>query len=419
MSVTAVGATGGIVQRHAERLIEEAVSDTRVILVNGARQAGKSTLARLVAKRHDAEWRSFDDPQTLGEAKFDPRAFVVSDRMIVIDEVQRYPEILLSIKERVDTHPRPGSFLLTGSAHVMGLRSVPDRLVGRIETIELWPFSQGEIDGTPDGFIDRVFSDPLGVRANSSLTKADYAARVVTGGFPEAQARSGRRLTAFYRNYFADLVNREVRQVWEVQRADEFLALARLAAPANSGLLVPANLARATGLAKGTVSRYLAILHEVFAIKIIPAWAASPSGRVLKTPKLAFVDSGLVAEVLNYDVRSLIRLSSAFGGLLESFVAMELARAATWSLTGPTLSHYRTKDGVEVDIVLQDRAGRVVGIEVKASSTVRGDDFKALRHLARRLGPDFLVGLVLYAGPTTASFGDRFRAMPISAVWEL
>jgi predicted AAA+ superfamily ATPase len=353
-----------LVRRHAESLIEDAVADTRVVLINGARQSGKSTVARLVASRHDALWHSFDDPQTRAAAEFDPLEFVRSDRMIVIDEVQRYPEILLPIKLRVDEDPRPGSFLLTGSAHVMSLRAVPDTLPGRIETIELWPFSQGEIEGSSDDFLDRVFTDVLALRPASDLVKRDYVDRVTRGGFPEAVDRTERRRSTFLRNYVADLLNREVTDVAEVQRLPELRQLVRLLAGRVGGLLVPAKLAQATGLSQNTVSKYLAVLHEVFLIKIIPAWSRGPRGRAIGTPKLAFVDSGVAAEVLGLDSRALVRPGAPLGGLLENFVAMELARQATWSAVRVEMFHYRTRDKVEVDIVLQDRQGHVVGVEV-------------------------------------------------------
>jgi predicted AAA+ superfamily ATPase len=399
-------------------LVEEATQDTRVILLNGARQSGKSTLARQVAHRHGAVWHSFDDPQTLSAAQFDPMDFVRSDAMVAIDEVQRYPDILLPIKLRVDETPRPGAFLLTGSAHVMGLRSVPDTLPGRVETIELWPFSQGEIDQAPDGFIDELFTDPAGLQLSSDLTKVDYAERIARGGFPEAVARTGRRRAAFLRNYLADLINREVTQIAEIQRGAEFRTLVQLLASQTGGLLVPANLARTTGLSKTTVSRYLAIMHEVFLTKIIPSWSPGVAARAIRTPKLAFVDSGVATQILGHDAHSLLRPGAPFGALLESFVAMELARQATWSQTDVELFHYRTKDKQEVDIVLVDRRSQVIGIEVKASSTVRGEDFRGLRHLADRLGDAFLAGVVLYTGATTVSFGERLRAMPVSTIWQ-
>ena len=417
MNSTLMTNSGVMLPRHATAPIEEALSDTRVVLVNGARQSGKSTLARQVARRHDAEWRSFDNPQTLVQARFDPLDFVASTQMIVIDEVQREPSILLPIKQRVDEYPKPGSFLLTGSAHVMGLKSVPDALPGRLETIELWPLSQGEIDGTPDGFVDAVFADPLGLRVSSNLVKADYAERVARGGFPEAVLRQGKRRTSFFRNYVADLVNREVTQVADIQRGPEFRTILQLLAAQSAGLLVPANLAVATGLSKTTVSKYLAVMSEVFLTKTLPSWSRGPAGRITKTPKLAFVDSGVATSLVGQDASSLLRPDAPFGQLLEGFVAMELARQTTWSQTEVDMFHYRTKDKQEVDVVLQDARGRIVGIEVKASSTVHGDDFSGLRHLARRAGDDFLLGIVAYTGASTAAFGDRMRAMPISAIW--
>ncbi|MCL2490785.1 MAG: ATP-binding protein [Propionibacteriaceae bacterium] len=406
------------IPRHAEALVEQALADTRVVLVNGARQCGKSTLARRVAARHDGQWLSFDNPQTLAQAHFDPVSLVTSDRLVIIDEVQRYPEILLTIKQIVDEHPRPGSFLITGSAHVMGLRSVPDTLPGRVETIELWPFSQGEIDGTPDGFIDVAFQYPRELTATSDLGRADYAERIARGGFPEAIGRTERRRASFLSNYVADLVNRDVTQVAEIQRGMEFRQILNLLAGQTSGLLVPANLAMATGLSKTTVSRYLAVMAEVFLTKITPAWSRGTTGRTTKTPKLQFVDSGVAVRLAGHDSRSLLRQDAPIGPMLESFVAMELARQATWSQTAVQLFHYRTKDGQEVDILLQDALGRTIGIEVKASSTVRGDDFRGLSHLAQRLGDDFLAGVVLYTGGVTSRFGDRLVAMPVSALWQ-
>lgn len=407
-----------MIQRRAEALITDAVTDTRVVLINGARQSGKSTLARQFARQHDALWKSFDNAGTVDAARLDPTDFVRHEQMIVIDEVQRYPDILLSIKERVDEVPRPGSFLLTGSAHVMGLRSVPDALPGRVETIELWPLSQGEIDGAPDGFIDAVFADPLGLQISSDLVKADYAERIARGGFPEAVIRDERRRASFLRNYVADLVNREVTQVTEIQRGSEFRMIIRLLAAQSGGLLVPANLAAATGLANTTVSKYLAVMHEVFLTKIIPAWSRGAAARTLKTPKLNFVDSGVATQLVGHDGQSLLRQDAPLGALLESFVTMELARQATWSRVPVELFHYRTKGKQEVDIVLQNARGQIVGIEVKASSTVRGDDFNGLRHLAGQVGDDFLAGVVLHTGPSTVSFGEGLRAMPVAAVWQ-
>jgi uncharacterized protein len=409
---------GRVVPRRAATAIVDALSDTRVVLVNGARQAGKSTLVRLLAKDRDAEWRNLDNPDILASARTDPTGFVDHQGVMVIDEIQRAPELLLPIKAKVDAEFRPGGFLLTGSARVLGLRALPDTLPGRMETIELWPFSQGEIDDRPDGFITRLFADPDSVRHTSEVERREYAERIVRGGFPEAVARTSTRRNRFFNSYVEDLITRDIRQLTEIERPAQMRALLRLAAARSGQLLVGRALGNDLELATRSVYRYLGLLEEVFLIKRIPAWFRNVSARATGTPKVAFVDSGVAANLLGIDAHALLRPGGMFGPLLEGFVLMELARQISWSEPSVELWHYRTRDGVEVDAVLEDRRGRVVAIEVKAGSTVRSDDFRGLRHLAERIGTDFLAGIVLYTGKQTLSFGPRMRTMPVSSLWE-
>ena len=210
---------GKLLARHSETALTEALADTRVVLVTGARQCGKSTLLGLVAKGRDAEWRNLDAAATRQAAAADPDGFVDSAGLMVIDEIQRVPDLLLAIKEQVDADPRPGRYLLSGSARVLALRGLPDTLPGRIETIELWPFSQGEIDGTADRFVDAIFDEGGGLGHGSAVTRQEYAERVVRGGFPEAIARTNpRRRERFFDSYLADLVAREVSQLSEIER---------------------------------------------------------------------------------------------------------------------------------------------------------------------------------------------------------
>lgn len=410
---------GRLVHRHAEQAVVDALSDTRVVLVNGARQSGKSTLVRRLAKAEGTEWRDLDDPLTLQAALSDPGGFVDFPGPMVIDEIQRAPELLLAIKSQVDADPRPGRYLLTGSSRLLALRGLPDTLPGRMETIELWPFAQGEIDGRPDGFIDAVFTQGPALRHTSQLSRADYADRLVRGGYPEAVARTNpRRRQRFFDSYVGDLINRDVMQLSEIERIAELRALIRSLAARSGQLLVVQALGRELGLPGTTTARFLALLEEVFLIKRIPAWSKNISSRAIHTPKVAFADSGVAANLLGVDARSLLRPGSAFGPLLEGFVLMELARQATWADTLVDLYHYRTKDKVEVDAVLESRQGQVVGVEIKAASTVRPDDFRGLHHLAERVGTDFVAGLVLHTGAQTFSFGDRMLAVPVSALWE-
>jgi len=411
---------GRLIPRRSESAVTEALLDTRVVVVTGARQCGKSTLVQVVAKGRAAEWRSLDAAVNRQAAMADPAGFVEYPGLMVIDEIQRVPELLLAIKEQVDADPRPGRYLLTGSARVLGLRALPDTLPGRTETIELWPFSQGEIDGAQDGFIDAVFAAGADLSYPSpQVNRAEYAERIVRGGFPEAVARTAsRRRERFFDSYLADLIARDVTQLSDIERTAEMRTMVRLLAARSGQLLVISRLSADAGLPVRTLNRYLALLEEVFLIKRVPAWSRNVSARAVGTPKLAFVDSGIAANLLGADVRTLLRPGGPFGPLLEGFVRMELARQLTWSRERAELSHYRTKDKVEVDAVLENRQGQVVGIEVKASSTVTAADFRGLRHLAERTGADFVAGIVLYTGPQTLSFGPRLRAVPVSALWE-
>jgi hypothetical protein len=395
------------------------MADTRVVLINGARQAGKSTLVRIIADGRKVEWRNLDRSEDLRAAHADPSGFVDFERTVVIDEIQRAPELFLAIKATVDTDPRPGRFLLTGSSQILALRGLPDTLPGRMETIELWPLSQGEIDNDPDSFVDAAFTQGPELHHHSSLRRLDYAERVVRGGFPEAVRRTDpRRRARFFESYVSDLIDRDVQQLGEIERLAQLRTMLRLIAARNANLLVPSSLATETGLSFHTVQRYLSLLEEVFLIKRIPTWSRNLSARAVATPKVAFVDSGIVANLLQADAESLVRPGGLFGPLLEGFVIMELARQLTWSSTPADLYHYRTKDQVEVDVVLENRRGQVIAIEVKAATAVGPNDFRGLTYLADRLGDDLIAGYVLYTGTDTLPFGPKFRAVPIGALWQ-
>jgi len=409
---------GRIVHRRASKLVDEALQDTRVVLVNGARQCGKSTLVAETARSIGADWFSLDRGATLEAARHDPTTFVRQSDRMVIDEVQRVPELFLAMKELVDTEPSPGRFLLTGSARVLGLKELPDTLAGRMETIELWPLSQGEIDGQPDGLIDRLFRDGPDVRNDSSETRDGYVSRIVRGGFPEAVARDPKRRVRFHQAYVSDLINRDVMQLSTIERGHQMRAMLDVLAARTGQVLSINSVARDLNLANSTALSYVSLLEEVFLIKRLPAWSRNVKTRAVNAPKVAFVDSGIAATLLGEDAASLIRMDSQIGPLLEGFVWMEVARQCSWSDDETLLAHYRTRDQVEVDLIAE-RHRRVVGIEVKASATIRGEDFRGLRHLAERLGDDFVVGVVLYLGQQALSFGPKLLALPVASLWEV
>lgn len=413
-------AASHLLPRHAAARVQAALSDTRVVLINGARQAGKSTLVKLVAGERAAERRDLDRPQDRAAALADPVGFVDQDGLLVVDEIQRAPELLLAIKAAVDEDPRPGRFLLTGSSRLFGMIAAPDALPGRMETIELWPFSQGEIGGEPDGFVDAVFDLGPSLRHESAVTRADYAARIVRGGLPEAVGRNDpQRRGRFLDAYVQALIDRDVQQLSDIHRKGELRRLVRLLAARVGTIVAAGSLESELGLSRPTIARYLQALEEIFLVKRIPGWSRNLGTRATAAPKLFFVDSGIAAQEIATDARSLLRPGGQFGPLLESFVLSELARQLTWSRQLVELSHYRDRDKYEVDAVLETRQGQVVGIEVKSASTVGPADFRGLRRLADRLGDDFIAGVLLYTGSTTLPFGPKLRAVPVSALWEI
>lgn len=415
-----MSSTGGLYSRRAYDDVLAALADTRVVVLNGARQTGKSTLARLVADgERGAEVRYLDDAAVRAAAHADPAAFVRHDGLLVLDEVQRVPDLMLAIKHRVDLDPRPGQFLLTGSARLFALHQIPDLLPGRAETIELWPLSQGELDRTREGFVDAVFEHGADLSPRSSeLRRADYLGRALTGGYPEAVRRAdlGRR-ARFFESYLGDLIRRDVRQVSDVGRPADMRRLLNAVAAQMASLAVPAALAGRLQIPASTLKRYLDLLELLFVVRRIPAWSTNLTTRAVSTPKMIVTDSGLAGHLAGITLKRATRPTTPIGPILENFVLSELARQLSWTVEPVHLYHYRDRDGYEVDAVLEHAAGDVVAIEVKAAETVRNEDFRGIRHLARRLGDHLIVGIVLYAGAQTLPFGQRLRALPISALW--
>ncbi len=408
--------------RHAVDLVGQALADTRVVVINGARQVGKSTLAQLVANSSTNVRTYFlDDAAVRAAAEADPTGFVRHGGLLLIDEVQRVPELLLGIKLEVDRDPRPGRFLLTGSARLSGLRDLPDALPGRTETIELWPLSQGEIHGTPDSFVDTVFGQGPDTHVpESTLRRPDYVARALQGGYPEAVRRAdARRRGRFFTSYLSDLITRDVRQVSEITHATDLRRLIGALAACMAGMAVPQRLSRDLGLAASTVRRHLDALELIYVVRRIPAWSNNLTTRAVATPKLIMIDSGLAGHLAGMSLKRAAHPTAPVGPLLENFVIGELARQLTWAEEPVQLFHYRDRDGNEVDAVLERASGEIVGIEVKASETVRADDFRGLHQLARKAGDQFLAGYVMYAGAQPLPFGDRMRALPIETIWTI
>jgi uncharacterized protein len=408
-----------VVHRSVSTRLQDAVADTPVVAINGARQVGKSTLAKMVLG--DAyEFVTLDDHAQLSAARSDPQAFVEDrKRPLVIDEVQRAPELLLAIKATVDRDRRPGRFVLTGSTRLLSTPKLADTLAGRIELLELWPLSQGEILGTTETFIDRAFAARETIAVTSKLRRDDYFERVCAGGYPEVLARNEQRRARWFESYSTTAVEKMVLDLANIDRSHELPRVLALCAARIGQELNVASVASDLSIPYRTLGSYIRHLQSVFLVQLIPAWSRNLSSKVIHKPKVALVDSGLAAHLVGVEAESLEHPNVLAGALLESFVAMELRKIQTWSRLYTTLYHYRDRDGAEVDLILESKKGMVVGIEVKASSAASEKDFRGLNMLAAKLGNRFAGGYLLYTGNQTIPFGPKTKAVPIEALWRM
>jgi hypothetical protein len=411
------GQTSGMFDRHLRPSIQEALADTPAVLVVGARQTGKTTLVReMAATRPETTYVTLDDALPLEAARADPAGFLAGLRgPVVIDEIQKAPALLPAIKASIDRDRRPGRFLLTGSANVLTLPKVAESLAGRMEVVTLWPLSQGELAGHRETFLDRVLRGEPPVRAAGG---DDLLPRLAQGGYPEASARGQvERRRAFFEAYVAALMARDVRDIAAIEDPGALRRLLRLASIRSASLLNHSELARTLSVPVTTLKRYLALLEALFLVHQIPAWASNRGKRLVRAAKLHVVDSGLLLALTGLDLEALRRERALLGPVVESFVAAELARQVGWSTTRPVLHHFRTHAGQEVDLVLEDARGRIVGIEVKASATVSSGDLNGLRALAEVAGKSWVQGLVLHLGPGTVAFGPGLTACPVEVLW--
>ena len=403
--------------RFIERQIRNALGDTRAVLITGPRQSGKTTLAEKLA-RDDMPFLTLDDRTTLETARADPVSFVRGLDRAVIDEVQRAPELLLAIKRSVDTDKRPGRFLLTGSANLMTLPQIADSLAGRMEIATLLPLSQSELRGQPTDFLERVLqgkAPALGER----VVGAALVERVLAGGYPEAlQRASPPRRQKWHLDYVKAVIGRDVRDIAQIEHVSRMPRLLRVLAQHSGQLVNSSGIGGPLGIGHVTTQKYIGVLEQMFLVRTLQPWFTNDLKRLVKTPKLHFLDSGLLATLRSLTASRLERDRMALGALLETFVLAELLKLASWSHEPLEFLHFRDRDGNEVDIVMEDSHGNVVGMEVKASASVGVADFSGLRKLAEACGKRFTLGLVLYDHDAVVPFGERLFAAPLSTLWK-
>lgn len=405
--------------RGVLRALQAALGDTPVVALLGPRQSGKSTLAESLTPSRT--YVTLDDEQTLRAAQDDPASFVTGlSGRVTIDEVQRAPTLMLAIKAAVDRDRKPGRFLLTGSADLLLLPRVGDSLAGRIEFVHLHPLAESEKERNSGGLLKAFLEGELAPRIEASAPPPikEIGERVVRGGYPAALTRSAERARQWHRQYLRAVLERDVADVARVRGTAELQKLVELLALRTANLLNVSAFSTEIGIRRETVEQYLLVLERLFLVRRLPAWHRNQSKRLVKTPKVHVVDSGLSATLADLDASDWTAHRERFGHLLETFVVQQLFAQAGWTDPDLRFWHYRDKDQVEVDLVIT-RGRKTWGVEVKAAASVSATDGQGLRRLADQCGKDFEGGMIMYAGLNTVATGDRrILAVPLTALWE-
>ncbi len=402
--------------RRIEARIAEALSDTPVVLIAGPRQAGKTTLVRQLATV-GMRYLTLDDELTLLSAKDDPVGMIRSLDRAIIDEIQRAPQLLLAIKKSVDENRRPGRFLLTGSANVMVLPAVADSLAGRMERLVLLPLSQSELYGSTANWIDAAFAGRL-LNVTTPVVGQALVEAVLRGGYPEAIARTGaRRRSVWARQYLDAIIQRDVRDVASIDKLDQLPIFLRALAQVSGQMCNYTQLGGQVGLDSKTAARYVGVFEQMFLLKRVEVWARNQLKRVIKTPKLQFIDAGLLATLLDLGADEVQRDRRRFGSVLETFVYGELLKHSSTAEGDYRLLYYRDVDMFEVDIVIENASGDLIGVEVKATATVKASDLRGLKKFASVAGDKFKMGVLLYDGTESMPLGDGLWAAPLSTLW--
>lgn len=408
-----------MIARRVQLTVRHMLAGMRVVLVHGPRQCGKTTVAASISHELGGHMVSLDDPTQHATAASDPTGFL-SQRsgLVVLDEIQRAPDLYRAIKVRVDRDQRAGQFLLTGSANLAFLPELSDALAGRMAIVPMWPLSQVEILGGRTSIVDALFDSDRLKDPRQKFASSDIESAIVAGGFPEAirQTDPGTR-AMWFGSYLQTVLERDLRWLSSIEALSDMPLLLRLLASRTSGTTNNTDLSRLMGIPNMSVKRYVALMEATFLVQRLPAWMSNRGLRLTRSPKLVMVDTGLGCSLLGVDEARLRADRQTLGPLLENFVIMEVIKQLGWSGTRAKSYHFRNYKGQEVDLVLETPDGQVVGIEVKAGATIRKDDFAGLYALREAAGKNFVRGVILHLGSGMVPFSTDMASMPVSALW--
>jgi len=412
--------SGKFVPRHLKSLLIESLESSPVTLLHGPRQCGKTTLCKEIGEDLGYTYFTFDSDEVRISAQNDPNLFLrnCSERTI-LDEIQRVPQLSRNLKIAVDRNRKAGMFLLTGSSNVLMMPDLADALVGRMETLRLHPFSQQEIEQNQSkSFIERLFSGDFPTCSAEALS-TNLAQRIVLGGYPQVlNLSSDRKRSNWLKNYVENIISKDILDLSKIRSIEVLPKLLQSVAHLTGQLLNISDIGSSLQMNRNTTQDYLTLLEYQFLIERLPAWYTNRLNRLIKTPKIHFGDTGIACALLGLNANDLNEQRTLLGHLLETFVFQELKKQASFSDQQYSFFHFRDRDQVEVDLVIERGAFEIAGIEVKAGASIVNSDFKGLRKLKSTCPDQFTYGAVLYDGEVCASFGNGMYMVPIRMLWE-
>jgi predicted AAA+ superfamily ATPase len=409
--------------RQAQAFAEELLKEFRILYITGPRQAGKTTLARTLAATHGMDYITLDDQASLSAATSDPRGFIrsVGQHPVVIDEFQYAPQLVPAIKavsDSLQTHEH-GRFLLTGSSDVFRSARVQEALPGHMARLELLPLSLSERHGQTRNALDYLLRGEFTPVATPVLTREQIADLLLDGGYPELQSKSTRGRQSWFASYLEGRLFKDFETLY-LARGDyhsRLRALLAALAGLSGNLLKYASLANDLQLNDKVIKTYIEILELMFIVHRVPAYVKNSAKRLAtQMPKVHLIDTGIACHLLGLRTQAQVLESHTYGSLLETLVFMELYKQNGWSQEQVALLHFRDSQQREVDIVLERGDGGIVGVEVKASASIRPEDFRGLSALADYAGERFQHGVIFYSGERALPFkvGERvFHAVPV------
>ena len=412
------------IKRSITPIVYELLKDFKIVSINGPRQSGKTTLSKEIAKELGMAYYTFDNASTKTTAQNNPANFIkqLSSSPCVIDEIQMVPEVFSALKINVDNANQSGMFLLTGSADLFKMSAIKESLAGRMVSVSLFPLSFFELNNNSANMIDMLFTDTLKEYEFSKVEYGKIVESIVSGGYPSVQGKSQRSQETWFESYIEARIEKDLSLIKKVsaENKSEINKLLCILASITSNIVKYSSLSKHLSIKDVTVKSDIEILEALFLVKRVNPYFTNRGKREIKAPKIQFVDTGLASHLIDADAHTLIvSQRETLGNLVENFVYAELLKHSTYAKKSIQIYHYR--DGnYEVDLVLEQKSGNIIAIEVKATASIKVEHLRGLVKLAQNAGDKFLQGYVFYGGDEVLPIskdGFTFWLIPLGVLF--